>query len=395
MEPRQEPRNSLVERSQWTQQDIMDRFSCPVCLETYNDPRSLRCGHSFCKDCLEDLNPEMQGPILCPSCRTECKVEEATRNFALEQLLDIYEYSISMVSVYQSHSSQPHGGQKEQAAAPASSSSGPSSSVAPVASSPEKHTRFVFIESQYAGAVIGAKRSRLQQVESATSTRISVPPRRRDVEFAPTDLIEFTITGSNERNVNIATQRVQAAGDACKRKNEKKLAVRAKQVEMEAARKKAELAAEEQRRVALLEQQRRTLAASQEQELIRLRAEQEMQRKRAEAQALADRQRSIELANLQQRRDEEQRRRREQEMADLLEAQRLQEVYDREHQSALLARSQLQQQQQPQPSPLPQPQPAPAKFSPNQYVYPSVLPQDQHQNGSAAPNSADGACSVM
>jgi hypothetical protein len=324
-------------------------------------------------------------------------VQDATRNFALEQLLDIYEYSISMVSVYQSNSTQVVQ-QKQQAAAQAPASS--SSSSAPSSSnSTEKHSRFVFIESQYAGAVIGAKRSRLQQVESATSTRISVPPRRRDVEYAPTELIEFTITGNNERNVDIATQRVQAAGEACKRKNEKKAAaVKAKQAEIDSIRKKAEAATQliaEQRRLALLEQQKRSLAASQEQEIMRIRQEQEMQRRREEAQVVAERQRSLELSGLQKRREEEERRRKEQELADLLEAQRLQEVYDREHQSALLARS---QQQHPPPPMYPaasHPQPAPAKAPPMQFVYPVVLPQDQQRNGSAPPNTTDGACVVM
>lgn len=104
--------NSLQELARFSQQDIMDRFACAVCLETYNDPRILQwyvyyfsrqrpnttrqrssttvvglparsgpqtrphslfvihfSGHSFCRDCLEDLNPEMEGKILCPSCR--------------------------------------------------------------------------------------------------------------------------------------------------------------------------------------------------------------------------------------------------------------------------------------------------------------------------------------
>ena len=35
---------------------IVDQsLSCPVCLERFRDPRLLRCNHSFCRTCLEDI----------------------------------------------------------------------------------------------------------------------------------------------------------------------------------------------------------------------------------------------------------------------------------------------------------------------------------------------------
>ncbi|KAL8582727.1 hypothetical protein ACOMHN_051513 [Nucella lapillus] len=47
-----------------------DPHICPVCLETYRDPRFLACYHSFCLTCIEDLaqhHPGGQFP--CPFCR--------------------------------------------------------------------------------------------------------------------------------------------------------------------------------------------------------------------------------------------------------------------------------------------------------------------------------------
>ncbi|XP_063038140.1 E3 ubiquitin-protein ligase TRIM11-like isoform X2 [Melospiza melodia melodia] len=46
--------------------------SCPVCLELFRDPVSLRCGHNFCRGCVERCGPgpgAAAGPLCCPQCR--------------------------------------------------------------------------------------------------------------------------------------------------------------------------------------------------------------------------------------------------------------------------------------------------------------------------------------
>ncbi|XP_054150872.1 E3 ubiquitin-protein ligase TRIM11-like [Melozone crissalis] len=46
--------------------------SCPVCLELFRDPVSLRCGHNFCRGCVERCGPgpgATAGPLCCPQCR--------------------------------------------------------------------------------------------------------------------------------------------------------------------------------------------------------------------------------------------------------------------------------------------------------------------------------------
>ena len=49
-------------------------ISCPVCFEHYTDPRSLKCIHHFCLECLEKIatKPTKYGKrkITCPTCRT-------------------------------------------------------------------------------------------------------------------------------------------------------------------------------------------------------------------------------------------------------------------------------------------------------------------------------------
>ncbi|KAI6232485.1 RING-type domain-containing protein [Aphelenchoides besseyi] len=50
---------------------------CSICLDTYNDPRTLTCGHSFCNQCLTRLSakvPVVCSAIRCPNCRNPSKI---------------------------------------------------------------------------------------------------------------------------------------------------------------------------------------------------------------------------------------------------------------------------------------------------------------------------------
>lgn len=61
---------------------------CPVCLETYVDPRMLTtCGHSVCADCVQKLIEAPPNPtsVTCPECREVSQVPNGgfPRNFRL------------------------------------------------------------------------------------------------------------------------------------------------------------------------------------------------------------------------------------------------------------------------------------------------------------------------
>ena len=48
------------------------QLTCPVCLELFNNPRSLPCHHTFCQDCLGNSPQELKDQkyfLKCPSCR--------------------------------------------------------------------------------------------------------------------------------------------------------------------------------------------------------------------------------------------------------------------------------------------------------------------------------------
>ena len=50
-------------------------LDCDVCLETFKNPRTLRCGHEFCEECLRGVaRRHPQGHVTCPTCRVVTKV---------------------------------------------------------------------------------------------------------------------------------------------------------------------------------------------------------------------------------------------------------------------------------------------------------------------------------
>ncbi|XP_069809728.1 uncharacterized protein [Dendropsophus ebraccatus] len=53
--------------------DLRDELLCSICLNIYTDPVTLRCGHNFCRDCIDQvLNmQDGSGVYSCPDCREE------------------------------------------------------------------------------------------------------------------------------------------------------------------------------------------------------------------------------------------------------------------------------------------------------------------------------------
>ncbi|XP_019220758.1 tripartite motif-containing protein 35-like [Oreochromis niloticus] len=64
-------------------------LSCHVCSETFRDPVSLSCGHSFCSSCLQKFWEQTTNKN-CPICKRKSSKDEPSMNFALKELADSF-----------------------------------------------------------------------------------------------------------------------------------------------------------------------------------------------------------------------------------------------------------------------------------------------------------------
>ncbi|XP_059189679.1 tripartite motif containing 35-39 [Centropristis striata] len=64
-------------------------LSCHVCSETFRDPVSLSCNHSFCSSCLQKLWEQTKKKN-CPICKTKSLTDEPAVNLSLKELADSF-----------------------------------------------------------------------------------------------------------------------------------------------------------------------------------------------------------------------------------------------------------------------------------------------------------------
>uniref|UniRef100_A0A4W3GZY8 RING-type domain-containing protein n=1 Tax=Callorhinchus milii TaxID=7868 RepID=A0A4W3GZY8_CALMI len=66
-------------------QSLAEDLTCPVCLDLFNDPVSLVCGHYFCRSCIAGCW-ERQEAHSCPECRRACPGRELRASRPLANL---------------------------------------------------------------------------------------------------------------------------------------------------------------------------------------------------------------------------------------------------------------------------------------------------------------------
>ncbi|XP_029924779.1 zinc-binding protein A33-like [Myripristis murdjan] len=64
-------------------------LNCHVCAETFRDPVSLGCHHSFCSSCLKQFWEQTKNKN-CPICKRKASKENIQVNFALKELADSF-----------------------------------------------------------------------------------------------------------------------------------------------------------------------------------------------------------------------------------------------------------------------------------------------------------------
>ncbi|ELU01091.1 hypothetical protein CAPTEDRAFT_86968, partial [Capitella teleta] len=71
-----------------------DLLTCPICLETFSDPKTLICLHSFCANCLESCKRPYRRDVPCPVCKKvtvlpTTGVQGLQNDFRIQQIRDI------------------------------------------------------------------------------------------------------------------------------------------------------------------------------------------------------------------------------------------------------------------------------------------------------------------
>uniref|UniRef100_A0A667ZRR9 RING-type domain-containing protein n=1 Tax=Myripristis murdjan TaxID=586833 RepID=A0A667ZRR9_9TELE len=64
-------------------------LNCHVCAETFRDPVSLGCQHSFCSSCLKQFWEQTKTKN-CPICKRKSSKDEPCENFILKELADSF-----------------------------------------------------------------------------------------------------------------------------------------------------------------------------------------------------------------------------------------------------------------------------------------------------------------
>ncbi len=67
-----------------------DHVQCTICLDTFQFPVTIPCGHTFCKACISKFWDSKDKDFLCPFCNTAFDTRpELNRNVSLSMLTEI------------------------------------------------------------------------------------------------------------------------------------------------------------------------------------------------------------------------------------------------------------------------------------------------------------------
>ncbi|XP_068128137.1 E3 ubiquitin/ISG15 ligase TRIM25-like [Hyperolius riggenbachi] len=72
---------------------LREELECSICMSIYTDPVTLRCGHNFCRGCIDSVldTQEGSGGYVCPECRKKFQERPALqRNIKLRNIVESF-----------------------------------------------------------------------------------------------------------------------------------------------------------------------------------------------------------------------------------------------------------------------------------------------------------------
>ncbi|XP_065272301.1 zinc finger protein RFP-like [Emys orbicularis] len=70
-------------------QSLQDEASCSICLEYFNDPVTIDCGHNFCQACITQCWEGSDKDVSCPQCRATFPQRNLRPNWQLANVVEI------------------------------------------------------------------------------------------------------------------------------------------------------------------------------------------------------------------------------------------------------------------------------------------------------------------
>ena len=67
-----------------------DIFDCPICLTNYINPKLLKCSHTLCENCLNDIIKKGKDNPLCPICKSQININEIIDNSHINRIMNFY-----------------------------------------------------------------------------------------------------------------------------------------------------------------------------------------------------------------------------------------------------------------------------------------------------------------
>uniref|UniRef100_A0A8C3KPE8 E3 ubiquitin-protein ligase TRIM39-like n=1 Tax=Calidris pygmaea TaxID=425635 RepID=A0A8C3KPE8_9CHAR len=67
---------------------LQDEARCSICLEIFQDPVSIHCGHNFCRSCITQTWEERTTNFSCPQCRMTVSRKILRRNWELANMIE-------------------------------------------------------------------------------------------------------------------------------------------------------------------------------------------------------------------------------------------------------------------------------------------------------------------